>query len=195
MQNTEDLEGLVQQLRASPEPQERRQIALGLAAQRSDRALAELYRMARGEVIGFSRFAPRTWQTLWRRRVGKKYSLADQLNAINALAEAGVARALEFLRQLCVEASVHPSDSWGSEWTYAARDHRSIGARIYVTYPNARGALADSLAYSYELDDDNPDGPTSTRNLDLHSRLAAALTRAEELCGPRDERKGEARDV
>jgi len=147
---------LTNKIRFASSSEERREIALQLASIKEDEAHDELYRMANGEII----YTPRTRKTLWLRKAITEYGLEDQLIAIEALAETGTEKALNFLRSIKRSKPYWPGPE--GEWDpyYKMMGHGS--GRIYY---NAKGALRVAL--------DNDDS-------EVHSRVEKAIKRIEE---------------
>lgn len=164
---TDKIAELVEKLQASLNL--RRETALRLATIPDDRAHEELYRMANGEVIDYR---PGTWRTLWLRIPIGKYSLDDQLIALDALAETGTQRAFYFLKEII---KVDASSGLGAEYQYAVRDGR-IDPDTYddyhiYEYCGARGHLREVLLSGDSL---------------VRDKVEKAVQRAKEIfCQPK----------
>ncbi len=135
---------LVRRLRSCPSD-ERRAVALALAATGGSAAIDELVRITSG---GFHTYQKGTWHSLWQ-NVPDHYSLADQLIAVEALGETKSADVLAYLRNLYTpeirresrsESSSNGSDSITDSWM----------EEVYC-YPNATGNLARALMYTIDL--------------------------------------------
>jgi hypothetical protein len=177
MEINDEVISTIKQLRATKDTASRRQFAMLLAGFNDDRAFDELRRMAAGDII---EWRPKSWRTFWLRLPKGRYILDDQITGIEALVESKNPLVPGLLERMYSPAEDHPASRWGSEWTYAAHDHRSNGERIIVTYPKASGQLAKALSYSYKFDDSET-GPTSDRNSILHDRISAVVSRAAQF--------------
>jgi len=147
---------LINKIRFAPSSEERREIALQLASIKEDEAHDELYRMADGEII----YTPRTWKRLWLRKAITEYGLEDQLIAIEALAETGTEKALNFLRNIKKSKSYLSGSE--REWGPYHEMFGHGGGRIYY---NAKGVLRTAL-----YNDD----------FEVHRRVENAIKRIEE---------------